>query len=257
MISFLIKFPILKRLIPSLGMRILRTLNKNRGYFQIEDINFFLDFLDPIDRQIIIYKKYEDDQVSFLESQIKKYSFDYFFDIGANSGYYSFYFANKFKDLKIKAFEPNPDALNKFKKTLNKNLFANVEIFQFGLSDQERNVKFFSFNTHNHIHSNSSIFESLDFKDKENGKIFEASVKSGDKLFNFKNKKLIFKIDVEGHEIYTLKGLIKNLSHNKCIILIEIGDKKFTTVNDFLLKNNFKKIFKSQHRLDYVYSNFK
>ena len=116
MINFLIKFPILKRLIPSLGMRILRILNKNRGYFQIEGINFFLDFLDPIDRQIIIYKIYEDDQVSFLESQIKKHSFDYFFDIGANSGYYSFYFANKFKDLKIMAFEPNSDALNKFKR---------------------------------------------------------------------------------------------------------------------------------------------
>ena len=82
-------------------------------------------------------------------------------------------------------------------------------------------------------------------------------MKSGDKLFNFENKKLAFKIDVERHEIYTLKGLIKNLSNNKCIILIEISDKKFTTVNNFLIKNNFKKIFKSQHRLDYVYTNFK
>ena len=151
----------------------------------------------------------------------------------------------------------NSDALNKFKKTLNKNLFTNIEIFNFGLSDQERNVKFFSVNTHNHIHSNSSIIENLDIKDKLNGNIFKASVKSGDKLFNFENKKLAFKIDVERHEIYTLKGLIKNLSNNKCIILIEISDKKFTTVNNFLIKNNFKKIFKSQHRLDYVYTNFK
>ena len=257
MINFLIKFPILKRLIPSLGMRILRFFNKNRGYFQIEDINFFLDFLDPIDRQIIIYKNYEYDQVSFLENQIKKYSFDYFFDIGANSGYYSFYFANKFKHLKIKAFEPNQDALNKFKKTLNKNFFANIDIFNFGLSDQERNVKFFSLNTHNYTHSNSVILENLDIKDKENCKIFEAPVKSGDKLFYFKNKKLLFKIDVEEHEIYTLKGLIKNLSNNKCLILIEISDKKFNTVHNFLYKNNFKQIFKSKYRLDYVYSNFK
>ena len=49
--------------------------------------------------------------------------FQNFLDIGANSGYYSFYFANKFKNLKVYSFEPNIDAYNKFKKTFLKNSF--------------------------------------------------------------------------------------------------------------------------------------
>ena len=100
MIQYLAKLPIFKRLIPSIGMRVLRLFKKNRGFFKIGEINFYLDFLDPIDRQIIIDKKYENDQVLFFKNQMNKTLFDYFFDIGSNSGYYSFYFASKFKNLK-------------------------------------------------------------------------------------------------------------------------------------------------------------
>ena len=61
MIKILAKLPIFKRLIPSIGTKVLRLLKKNRGFFKIGKINFYLDFLYPIDRQIIIHEKYEDD----------------------------------------------------------------------------------------------------------------------------------------------------------------------------------------------------
>ena len=54
MIKFFVKLPIFKRLIPSFGIRILRFFKINRGFFKIGEINFYLDFLDPIDRQIIM-----------------------------------------------------------------------------------------------------------------------------------------------------------------------------------------------------------
>ena len=256
MIQFFAKLPILKRLIPSIGTRVLKLFKKNRGYFKIGEINFYLDFLDPIDRQIIIHKKYENDQVMFLEKLMKKNLFDYFLDVGSNSGYYSFYFANKFKNLKIRAFEPNFDAFNKFKKTLNKNLFKNIEVFNFGLSDQEKKAKMYSLVTHDYTHSNSTISKNLNDADIKNYNIFEALLKPGDNQFNFSKKKLLIKIDVEGHEINTLKGLIKNLLQNKCLVLVEISKEKFSEVNDFLIKNSFKQIFKSKYRSDYVYTNF-
>ena len=256
MIQLLVKFPFFKRMIPSIGIRILRFFKKNRGYFKIGGINFYLDFLDPIDRQIILNKKYENDQVVFIEKEMEKNLFEYFLDIGANSGYYAFFFANKFKDLKIKAYEPNFDAFNKFKKTLNKNSFKNIEVFNFGLSDQEKKVKMYSLITHNYIHSNSTISKNLNDVDIENYNIFEALLKLGDNQFNFYEKKLLIKIDVEGHEIEILKGLIKNLLNNKCLILIEISNKKFSEVNRYLVKNSFKQIFKSKYRSDYVYTNF-
>ena len=62
MIKFLVKLPILKRLIPSIGIRLLSLIKKNRGYFKINNIKMFLDFLDPIDRQIILTEEYENDE---------------------------------------------------------------------------------------------------------------------------------------------------------------------------------------------------
>ena len=110
--------------------------------------------------------------------------------------------------------------------------------------------------THDYAHSNSMISENLNNEDIQNYNIFEANLKLGDDLFNFLKKILAIKIDVEGHELSTLKGLKRNLLQNKCLILIEIGDENFIEVNDFLIKNGFSKIFKSKYRLDYVYTNF-
>ena len=166
------------------------------------------------------------------------------------------YFCSSPENLKVKAFEPNLDAFNKLKKTLNKNSIQNIEVFNFGLSDQERKVKMYSLITHNYTHSNSTISKNPNDFDIKNYNIFEAPLKLGDGQFNFFKEKLLIKIDVEGHEINILKGLIKNLLNNKCLILTEISTEKFSEVNEFLIKNSFKQIFKSKYRSDYVYTNF-
>ena len=71
MIKFILKIPVLKRLVPSLGIRILKLLNRSRGYYNIKNIEFYLDFLDPVDRQIILNKDYEHDAINFLELEMK------------------------------------------------------------------------------------------------------------------------------------------------------------------------------------------
>ena len=39
--------------------QVLKFIKKNRGYFRIENTLMYLDFLDPIDREIILYQKFE------------------------------------------------------------------------------------------------------------------------------------------------------------------------------------------------------
>ena len=253
MIKFFLKFPLLKRLIPSLSIRILKLLNKNRGYYNVKNIIFYLDFLDPVDRQIILNKEYEQDAVNFLEDEMRKNFFSNFLDIGANSGYYSFYFAKKFSDLKIQAFEPNVDAYNKFSKTILKNSFKNVEISNFGLSNINNKVKMITWFKHGIAKTNSIILEKS--HDMRNSKIFEANLRIGDEIINISDKKIVLKIDVEGHELSVLDGLKSLLNKNELLILIEIADEKFEKVNKYLSEKNFRIIFKSKYRLDYIYSN--
>ena len=253
MIKFILKIPVFKRLIPSLGIRISKLFNKNRGYYNIKNIIFYLDFLDPVDRQIILNKEYEQDAVNFLEDEMRKNFFSNFLDIGANSGYYSFYFAKKFSNLKIQAFEPNLDAHNKFLKTVLKNSFKNVKISNFGLSNVNNKVKMITWFKHGIAKTNSIILDKS--HDMKNSKIFEANLRIGDEIINMSNKKIVLKIDVEGHELSVLDGLKVLLNKNKSLILIEIADEKFEKVNKYLSEKNFRIIFKSKYRLDYVYSN--
>ena len=253
MIKFFLKIPVFKRLIPSLGIRILKLFNKNRGFYNINNIFFYLDFLDPVDREIILNKEYEQDAINFLEVEMRKNFFSNFLDIGANSGYYSFYFAKKFTDLKIHAFEPNVDAYDKFLKTILKNSFKNIQISNFGLSNINEKVKMITWFKHGIAKTNSTILDKS--HDTINSKIFETNLKIGDELIKLSNKRILLKIDVEGHELSVLDGLKLLLNNNKCMILVEIGDEKFEEVNKYLSEKRFKIIFKSKYRLDYVYSN--
>lgn len=256
MISKLLKIPILKRIIPSLAIKILKFFKKNRGYFLIKNIPMFLDFLDPIDREIILYQKYENEEVTELLSLMKKYSIKTFLDIGANCGYYSIKVLNEISEVKIIAFEPNKEAFSKFKKTIsaNQKFIKNIEIKDFGLSNKNALLKMKFLNKYNYNQTGgSSVINDLDFKEKN---FFFAKFVVGDEFLNIKKKKLCFKIDVERHEINVIEGLKKTLKQNETLILIEIYEKNFNMINKALGELGFNQIKKFKKRSNYLYSNF-
>ena len=137
LIKTLIKIPLLKKLITSLGIRLLKLLKKNRGYFKIKNSKMFLDFLDPIDRGIILFQEYDKSEFDYLTKQINSFKPNYFLDVGANCGYYSIKIANEYPDIKIFAFEPNQEAYFKFSNTLkiDHQLANKITLYNFGLSN--------------------------------------------------------------------------------------------------------------------------
>ena len=247
------KLPLLKRLIPSLGIRILTLTKKNRGYFNINNIRMFLDFLDPIDRQIILNKEYESYEFSTLSNLVEKYSIDNFIDVGANCGFYSFHLS---KNLNVFAFEPNQEAFFKLNKTLelNHKFKERVKIYPFGISEENKNLKMKTKVKFGYVQTGGS---SVSSPTEEIGhKIFHADFKIGDEILKLSNQKIAIKIDVEGHELSVLKGFFILLSNNRCIIQIEIFDKNFIDVDKFLKENKFSKIINVSQNSNYFYSNF-
>ena len=61
---------IFKKFFIGVKIRILKILNKNRGYFNIAGIKMYLDFLDPIDRELVTTQKYEEKEICFLGLEI-------------------------------------------------------------------------------------------------------------------------------------------------------------------------------------------
>jgi FkbM family methyltransferase len=255
MISFFTQIPIIKRLIPSIGVSLFKLLKKNRGYFNINGLKMYLDFLDPIDRLIILNKSYEDEELNILVDLIKKNSISNFIDIGANCGFYSFKLA--LQNLKIFAFEPNSEAFLKMKNTIkeNKSISNNIKTFPFGLSNKNSIMQMRSLIKHGYTQTGGSCVVENQIS-TDNLKIYNAEFKIGDEILNFKKEEnLSIKIDVEGHELNVLKGLQNLLNSNKCILQIEIFDNNFDSINSFLLKNNFALVDQVKKRYNYFYSN--
>ena len=255
MIKYLIRIPILKRLIPSIGVRLLKILKKNRGFFNIDGFKMYLDFLDPIDRAIILNKTYEVEEINILTKLIKKNSTKKFIDIGANCGFYSFQFA--MQNLEVLAFEPNSEALLKMKKTINQNenLKNKINVFPYGLSNINSRMNMRSMIKHGYIQTGGSGITTDKVSQNKKYKVYDAEFKIGDEILNFKRNNLAIKIDVEGHELNVLKGIQNLLKSNKCIIQIEIFKKNFNLVNSYLLEKKFVLVDQFNERANYFYSN--
>ncbi len=256
MLNILSKIPILKKIISSLGIKVLMLLNKNRGYFKIREINMFLDFLDPIDRELIITKEYEYKEISTLTKLIDNNKIKYFIDIGANCGIYSFNISLKYNNLNILAFEPNVDAYQKFNKTLNGNIdkFQNIKVFNCGLSDKKAKLKMRSKIKHGYIQTGgSTVHDGRTYNDVN---IYDADFVKGDEKIILTNSNLAIKIDVEGHEFKVLLGLKNLLTKNNCILQIELFSDNFEKSHNFLVNNNFKIISDIKSSDKNIYKNY-
>ena len=256
MISKLIKLPILKRLIPSISLRLLKILKKNRGYFKVNDFEMFLDFLDPIDREIILSQEFEKQEISFLINQIKSNKINYFLDVGANCGYYSLKISREISNIKILSFEPNIEAYSKFLKTLKKNLDLSkkIKLENFGLSDKSAKLKMQSMLKFGYAQTGGTSVINKNLNDKN--LTFFADFKVGDDYVKLNKKKISIKIDVEGHELNVLKGIQNIIKKNQCILQIEIFRNNFDDVNKFLQSFGYKNFYEVNNRSNYFYKNF-
>lgn len=257
LIKTLVKIPLLKKLITSLGIRLLKLLKKNRGYFRIKDINMFLDFLDPIDREIILYQEYENSELNFLIKKIKENKINYFYDVGSNCGYYSIIVAKEIADIDVISFEPNKEAYFKFIKTLKDNptLSKRIHAENFGLSNTSSQLEMQSMIKHGYSQTGGTAI--IDNHKYKNFDTFFGDFKIGSDYIKITNQTIAIKIDVEGHELNVLEGLKKVLQHNKVIIQIEIFAKNFETTNKYLISLGFEVMFNVNQRSNYFYTNIK
>ncbi len=107
--------------------------------------------------------------------------------------------------------------------------------------------------------SSGSSIEKDNDKSLSNVVRYFAEFKKGDDQIKINKKIISLKVDVEGSEIDVLNGLKNLLKKNKVFLQIEIFDKNYQKVNNFLKINNFKldnKITSNSNYTDYYYKNF-
>lgn len=147
-------------------------------------------------------------------------------DIGAHIGWFSLNFASRFPNSSIYSFEPIVDTFQLLEKNVKLNEFNNIFCFNFGFSNEEKEVDFFYFKGGSVLASEKNL---IDHNRTETKKVY---LKTVDKFLKEQDVPRIdfIKCDVEGNELFVLTGAELTIKSFLPVVYIEIYEpwcKKF------------------------------
>jgi FkbM family methyltransferase len=165
---------------------------------------------------------------------IKKVKISHFVDVGANIGVYTWMAKSADQALRVTAFEPDPGNFLCLESTIKNNHIDGVVLVNKAVSE---------------ISGSASL--RLDRLSGQTGSIIEGFPNSDELLYNIPIKKhinvgcialdailkdvdfQIIKIDVEGAELFVLKGGMQSIIRLNPYILIEVAEWNIDAVRDF------------------------
>jgi FkbM family methyltransferase len=174
---------------------------------------------------------YGSDYEAQVRRAITSLSGDVFWDVGANTGYYTLRLAPRFGQ--VRAFEPNPDAVKILKNKIAKAGIQNVTVEPLALADFVGTSKFYLF-THvrektlgsrNSLIRDSSMRpDASPVEEMITTPSIEVETTTADSLLG-SGKVDLMKIDVEGAEFMVLRGASGALSQGRIHrLVIELHD---------------------------------
>ena len=193
-----------------------------RGRYLVErrmGLRLLLDRENTVDRQVFIAGDWEPDSVGALFELIEQHyrpgEKAVFVDIGAHWGLYALLAHKAGIYERIVAFEPDPTNYAQLQANLFLNGLENtIEALNLATSDSERTFGL-SLKTHRNRGGTQVV---------EVGTPGEATCRSTRtaRQVDIEGKFLVIKMDVEGHELEAVDGLLGLLGKNRCVIQIEV-----------------------------------
>lgn len=183
------------------------------------DIQMTLKLEDFIQQQIYFLGYYDKAGIQFLKNHIRPGSV--FVDIGANIGAYTLIASKIIGDKgTVFAFEPVNRINNCLLENINLNHFTNVQVEKKALFEKNTTLKL---NVSSDINLGmSSMYD----HDEKSGVEELVTAIIGDEYFS--DKKLshieLIKIDIEGAELFALKGLKQTLLNFKPLLMVELNE---------------------------------
>ena len=216
--------------------------------------------------------------ISFIKKNSNK--IETIIDVGAHHGESIKLFLKNFKISNIYAFEPSPESFKNLIINTNyllKKKKINFETYNLGLGSSDQKL-FLNISLETSSSTINSINKKSNYYKKKNKFLGQAdkdffhekkeiTIATLDKAMLDKNCETIdlIKIDTEGYEYEVLKGGVEILKKTKLILFehhydnMIIKSYTFQQINNFLIQNSFKKVFKAKmpfrKTFDYIYEN--
>lgn len=221
----------------------------------------FLKFYTPNSRckaRVETFSSKEPETLNWIDRQLND---SVFFDVGANIGLYSIYYA-KIKRGKVYSFEPSVYNLEQLSKNINLNkLQKKITIISNPLNDKNKISQLI----YNNIDKGGSgiLFDNKTEVKKRHEKEKFSYLSLGLSLDHLTEKGLIqypncIKLDVDGNERLIIEGSKKNLVNKKCrSILVESNSLDDLNLITKILKNyGFKYNYKESSNINKIFDKF-
>ena len=185
-------------------------------------INFQIDLNEGIDLHLFLFGSFQ--KHIYDNKQIKISEDSIIFDVGANAGVISLFFAQKIKTGFVYAFEPTDYATKKFKKNLELNPELKDKIilnqcFVSSACENKPDIKAFSSWPIISKEKKHNIHQGVL---KSTNNISSITIDKFCEINNI-NKLDLIKIDTDGHEFKVFKGAEKTILQLRPQIIFELG----------------------------------
>jgi FkbM family methyltransferase len=167
----------------------------------------------------------ERQEIDFVRELLAKHSPNCAWDVGANIGYWTLFFASLNPPLhEIVAFEPDVTNRKLLQMNIDRNHLTNVAVRACGLSDH---VGTATFHVDGVTGSTGSLEAGHDFIGKHYGaqrQAVEVEISTiDDEIARGRRAPQFIKIDVESHELSVLKGAQRTLAKIRPAIIVEVS----------------------------------
>lgn len=137
---------------------------------------------------------------------------DVVYDIGAYLGWHSLAAGSMAQEGHVIAFEPHPISYERLSKVISQSPLKNIQIHNVGLSDSNSSVR---------ISRYPESSARIRTKGQNNKETIKTNVVIGDEFVSDNQLRFpnLVKIDVEGNELSTIKGLTNTIKNEECRVI--------------------------------------
>lgn len=195
------------------------------------------------------YEPFQIDVLRFLASQCTD---AVFLDVGANIGVYSLMMSKEPSVVEIHAFEALGSLAGELKENIAKNQLESLVTVHQTLVSSEITQK--DFLVRSDYAGDGGVLETHGFTDLDHSRIETMATTTLDTTLRLRDRDVIMKIDVEGHEIEVLVGAKDILRDTQGFIQVEVlNDEAFVRVRELLESLGWFLLFRLDH--DCYFSN--
>jgi FkbM family methyltransferase len=229
-------------------------IKKNGELIEIIDKNFYYLHLSRSDYYINgLERRFEKLRNEYFLYYFSEYNCKSLIDIGANIGEIPLSLSSFFKEFKYIGVEPSVDEFNCLSKNISLNL-KDYEVLNKACGElQNLNTKFYL--------SSKSADSSIIKPDEDSTEVIIEQITIDHIIHTYNLNNVFIKIDTEGYEPETLKGINKSINKIRFISVdcgFERGIENNSTlpeVTSILFEKKFKMIKNHKKRMTYLFKN--